>query len=96
MEFVWDEGNQYKNWKKHKVSSQECEEVFEDEVKKIFQDPVHSETEDRYILIGVTKNTRLLFIIFTMRGKKVRVISSRDLNKKERGLYEEKVDSSQV
>lgn len=96
VEFVWDKGNKDKNWLKHKVSNQECEEVFEDKNKKIFKDPVHSQTEKRYILIGMTKNEKLLFIVFTMRNEKVRIISARNINKKERRLYEEKIDSAEV
>lgn len=96
VEFVWDLGNRDKNWLKHQVSNQESEEVFEDQNKKIYKDPVHSDTEKRHVLVGKTKVDRLLFIVFTMRGKKVRIISARVLNKKERGLYEEKINLTKV
>ncbi|MEP7166453.1 MAG: BrnT family toxin [Candidatus Woesebacteria bacterium] len=86
VEFEWDEANQDKNWKKHKVSISEAEEVFLDKRKKISKDFFHSETEDRYILIGMTKSERALLVIFTRRKDKVRVISARDLNKREQFL----------
>lgn len=88
ISFVWDKGNKDKNWLTHKVANQECEEVFEDKNKKIFKDPVHSQTEKRYILIGMTKKKRVLFVVFTMRNQKVRIISARDLNRKERGFLD--------
>jgi len=88
VEFIWDKGNREKNWLKHKVTNKECEEVFFDYQKLISKDCFHSKKEKRFILLGETKRKRLLFIVFTLRGKKVRVISSRDINKKERKLYE--------
>lgn len=88
--FQWDKGNKGKNYLKHKVTDQECEEVFFDSKKKIFKDLLHSDKEDRYVLLGQTKENRVLFIVFTVRSGKVRVISARDLNKKEKMLYEEK------
>ena len=55
VEFEWDEGNKSKNLKKHQVGDQECEEVFFDQAKRVFKDILHSGTEERYILLGVTK-----------------------------------------
>ena len=89
-EFQWDKGNKGKNHLKHKVSDQECEEVFFDQNKKIFKDLLHSDGEERYILLGQTKENRILFIVFTIRSEKIRVISARNLSKKEKMLYEEK------
>lgn len=88
VEFEWDEGNQDKNLIKHKVTDEECEEVFFDSRKRILKDSPHSGCEPRYILIGRTKKQRTLFVVFTIRRNKIRVISARDLNKKERKLYE--------
>lgn len=88
LTFEWDEGNHLKNWNKHKVSTSEIEEVFFDDRKKIFPDPVHSNQEIRKLLIGKTRKGRLLFVVFTIRNLSVRVISARDLNKREKELYE--------
>ena len=86
VKFEWDQGNYDKNWKRHQVMYFEAEEVFFDDNKKIFEDPHHSETEKRYILLGRTVTKRALFIVFTIRNNLVRVISARDLNKKEQKL----------
>lgn len=86
--FQRDKGNKGKNYHRHKVTDLECEEVFFDQSKKIFKDMLHSGQEERYILLGQTKESRILFIVFTVRSGKVRVISARDLNRKEKKLYE--------
>jgi len=88
--FEWDEGNKIKNLTKHKVSQDECEETFFDPSREVQKDLLHSIGEERYILLGYTKYKRLLYIVFTIRNTKIRVISARDINKKERKLYEEK------
>lgn len=86
--FEWDKGNSNKNFLKHVVSNKECEEIFFDSGKKIFQDKLHSEDEDRFIILGKTLDGRLLYIAFTARDSNIRVISARDVNKKEIPLYE--------
>ena len=88
FEFEWDKGNIDKN-KKHKVGDKEAEESFFDTDKVTFPDVVHTtENEERLRIIGKTKKGRLLFIVFTKRGKKIRIISARDVNRKEVPLYE--------
>lgn len=87
IQFQWDKGNQGKNWENHHVGDEECEEVFFDADKKVAKDILHSHTEKRYILIGKTKRARLLFVAFTIRNLKIRIISARDIKKKERKLY---------
>lgn len=86
--FEWDKGNTGKN-KKHQVEDNEAEEVFLDEGKVIFKDKLHSKDEERFIILGKTKKERLLYIVFTKREVKIRIISVRDINKKEVHLYEE-------
>ena len=86
LTFEWDKGNGGKNLK-HSVSDSETEEVFFDENKVTLKDTLHSGKELRFILLGKTKNNRLLFIVFTIRQEKARIISARDLNKKEMHLY---------
>jgi hypothetical protein len=88
--FEWDEGNREKNQSKHGVSTSEAEEVFFDPHNQTYPDPTHSRSESRHILIGKTKNDRLLFIVYVVRNRRIRIISARDLNKrKEAKLYEE-------
>lgn len=87
FEFEWDQANFNKNLLKHNVSNEEIEQVFWDDQKKIFVDSKHSLTEKRHILLGKTFENRVLFIVFTIRKNKIRVISARDLNKKELNLY---------
>jgi len=85
--FEWNKGNFNKNWIKHKVTNKECEEVFFDRKRKYYKDKLHSDKEQRYILLGLTKKHRLLFISFTKRGSKVRVVSARPMDKKEQRFY---------
>lgn len=89
IEFEWDKGNKDKNFKAHGVTNEECEEIFFDPHKRIVNKIFHQGREERYILIGATKERRILFIAFTIRRKKIRVISARGLSRKERKLYEE-------
>ena len=88
LEFEWDKGNIGKN-KKHNVEDKEAEEIFLDDRKKTFKDKLHSGGEERFRVVGKTKKGRLLFVVFTMRKGKIRIISARDINKKEVSLYEE-------
>lgn len=87
FEFEWNKGNIGKNLK-HQVEDNEAEEVFFDEDKVIFKDTIHSRTEKRFILLGKTKRGRLLYLVFTKRIKSIRIISARDINRKEVNLYE--------
>ncbi|GAB6163538.1 BrnT family toxin [Desulfothermus naphthae] len=86
--FEWDEGNKDKNWIKHKVSNSECEQIFFNQPLIINFDEKHSDTETRFYALGHTDLNRKLFIVFTIRNKKIRVISARDMSKKERKIYE--------
>ena len=87
--FEWDEGNISKNWEKHKVSHLECEEVFFNEPLIVQKDREHSDEEIRYFALGRTNSGRLLFIVFTIRKEKIRVISARDMTRKESIRYEQ-------
>lgn len=89
LQFDWDTGNSDKNKLRHGVSDWECEEAFFDRRKVVLKDKLHSGTEDRFILLGKTKQKRLLFIAFTTRKERIRIISARDVTKKkEVELYE--------
>ena len=85
--FEWDEGNRDKNWIKHKVSTTECEQIFFNQPLVIQDDEKHSKEEKRFFALGHTDLGRLLFVVFTIRNGKIRIISARDMNKKERGVY---------
>jgi uncharacterized DUF497 family protein len=88
-EFEWDTGNSNKNKLKHGVEDWECEEAFYDPRKVMLKDALHSDGEKRYVLLGKTSQLRLLFLAFTLRGRKVRIISACDVTKKkEVDLYE--------
>lgn len=87
--FDWDENNREKNWEKHQVLAGECEEVFFNLPLLLRADPIHSQTEPRYYVLGHTIAGRRLFIAFTVREDKIRVISARDMSKKERKIYEQ-------
>ena len=88
ISFEWDAGNILKNWEKHKVSNDECEQIFTNSPLRIFDDKDHSRIEKRFVAYGETNNGRQLAIFFTIRKLLIRVISARDQDKKERKIYE--------
>lgn len=96
LEFEWDEANEDKNWLKHKVLAKEAEDIFYYSKRLLLEDIKHSEKESRFILIGKTKQRRMLFIIFTTRGKRLRVISCRDTNRKEEDFYEKAINTTKI
>jgi uncharacterized DUF497 family protein len=87
--FDWDEGNRDKNWAKHQVSNNECEEVFFNLPLLLQPDKAHSMAEACYYVLGQTNAGRRLFIVFTIRDEKIRIISARDMSKRERKIYEQ-------
>jgi hypothetical protein len=87
--FEWDKGNSLKNWERHQVKQSECEQVFFNEPHIISDDVKHSQKEQRWFLLGKTDSGKLLFMVFTVRKNLIRVISARDMNKKEREIYNE-------
>jgi uncharacterized DUF497 family protein len=86
--FQWDEGNSQKNWDKHRVTGSECEQVFFNQPLLVKDDVSHSKTESRYYALGRTDANRQLFLVFTVRENLVRVISARDMGRRERKVYE--------
>lgn len=91
--FEWDEGNSEKNWLKHKVARSECEQIFFNRPLVVADDEKHSQDEVRYYALGQTDRGRRLFLVFTIRGSLIRVISARDMNQAEKRIYDEKEDS---
>lgn len=88
LEFDWDKGNIEKSFIKHNVTNNEAEEVFENTPHFIMESEKHPMGERRFMLWGITDNGRKLTVIFTMRGDRVRIISSRDMHRTERRQYE--------
>lgn len=89
LEFEWDEAN-LNHVKRHDVNYEECEEAFYNKPFLVSKDEEHSEVEIRFQALGQTNKRRELFIVFTIRGGKVRVVSARDQNKKERIVKEKR------
>jgi hypothetical protein len=89
--FDWDEGNVHKSVDRHGISRAEAEQVFIDPRLLISDDVAHSVSEARYHALGRTQGGRLLHVTFALRknGTLIRVISARDINRKERNRYED-------
>lgn len=85
--FHWDKGNIDKNWLKHNVGPAECEQVFFNRPLVVQDDIAHSGSEERFYALGQTDSKRTLFIAFTIRKNLIRVISARDMSRKEREVY---------
>jgi uncharacterized DUF497 family protein len=85
--FDWDEGNVDKNWHRHGVAFWEAEDVFFNEPLLVRSDGLHGSTEARYLALGQTNSGRLLFVSFTVRGALLRVISARDMTRREVVAY---------
>ena len=85
--FDWDEGNTSKNWLKHQVTPSECEQIFFNQPFVAQEDLKHSKNENRYYALGQTDLKRYLFVVFTVRNNMIRIISARDMSRKERRVY---------
>ena len=90
--FNWDEGNTRKN-EKHGVSMAEAEQLFFNAPLLLLEDAKHSSEEPRFHALGQTDDERLLHITFTLRDarEKIRVISARDMHRKEKAIYEKAI-----
>jgi hypothetical protein len=91
--FDWDEGNARKSADKHDVSQPEAEQAFLNRPLLVSPDTLHSQQEPRYHALGTTDNKRRLHLTFTVRsgaaGRFIRIISARDMHRKERAKYEQ-------
>ena len=85
--FQWDAGNSEKNWRRHEVSQAECEQVFFNQPLVVDPDVEHSRGEPRFFALGHTDASRELAVVFTLRGKLIRVISARPMSRSERREY---------
>ena len=86
--FDWDAGNADKNWQRHQVGAAECEQVFFNQPLVAETDYAHSTDEIRHYALGRTDAGRRLFVVFIVRGSLVRVISARDMSRRERKEYD--------
>jgi uncharacterized DUF497 family protein len=89
MIFEWNSEKAQSNLAKHEVSFQEASTVFADPLSETFNDPDHSDREQRFIIIGHSENNRLLFVSHTDNGEIVRIISAREATRTERKQYEQ-------
>ncbi len=89
LEFEWDGTKAQLNLRKHGVSFEEACTVLGDLHARTMPDPLHSETEDRFIALGMSHYRRLLVVVFTDRDRRIRIISGRRATRRERRDYEE-------
>ncbi len=85
--FQWDSGNTGKIWQRHQVALAECEELFFNRPLVVGTDERHSASEERLYALGRSDSGRLMFVVFTIRWRLIRVISARDMSRKERRVY---------
>lgn len=91
MQFEWNTEKAIVNLKKHEVSFDEAETVFDDPLFVIFADPDHSFEENRFIIVGESNQHRLLVVSYTERPPAARLISAREATRPERKKYEEDI-----
>jgi hypothetical protein len=88
--FEWDPGKNVANKRKHGVSFEEARSAFSDQFARLIADPDHSDEEDRFVLLGVSIQARLLVVCHCLRENDcIRIISARKADKQERKIYEE-------
>lgn len=89
MKFEWDEGKAAANLSKHGVAFEEAQTVFDDPLYLDFYDPDHSLDEHRYIIVGESRQRRLLVVSYTERIDAIRLISARPATRAEQKAYEQ-------
>ncbi len=89
IRFEWDNNKNLTNVKKHKISFEEAKTVFIDENARVIPDPEHSETEERFIILGISNKLKLLIVVHTYRKNDeiIRIISARKATKSESKYY---------
>ena len=85
--FQWDAGNSTKIWERHQVMATECEELFFNRPLIVVSDEEHSAGEERFYALGQSDSGRPMFVVFTIRGRLIRVISARDMSRKDRRIF---------
>ena len=89
MEFEWDPAKARDNEAKHGITFLEATEVFADTLSSTAPDPDHSREEERFVIFGKTLRHRYLVVAFTERGGRLRIISARQMTRRERQAYEQ-------
>ncbi len=87
--FEWDDKKAETNLQKHSISFEEASTAFGDDLSITIEDPLHSQDENRYILIGQSIHARTLVVVHLEKTDSIRIISARRATKKERKFYEE-------
>lgn len=87
--FEWDEEKAAENLSKHGVSFTEASTVFEDPLSRTIPDPLHSDEEDRFVILGVSNLQHTLVVVHTYREDTIRIVSARQAAPRERYDYEE-------
>lgn len=89
IRFEWDPTKAEANLRKHKVSFEDAQSAFSDERALLIDDPDHSDTEDRFVLLGLSRSLRLLVVVHCYRaeGQSIRIISARKADADERTFY---------
>ena len=88
LEFSWDERKAAQNARRHGVRFEEAATAFIDPLGRVYDDPDHSETEARFILVGHSLAGRLLLVVHAEKGDTIRIISARGPTPRERAEYE--------
>jgi len=89
LQFEWDDQKAKQNFQKHRITFEAAKTVFRDPLAYIFNDPAHSASENREIIIGHDDKNRLVLVCFTERNTVIRLISARLATKKEQKDYEQ-------
>jgi uncharacterized DUF497 family protein len=89
LTFEWDDAKAEQNKLKHLVSFEEAATVFGDPLSLTIDDPLHSQQEERFVTVGESARHRLLVVVHTDRGERVRIISAREATSRERRDYEQ-------
>lgn len=89
MDFEWDSNKASRNKVKHGITFVEASEVFADQYSSTVADPDHSHDEERFLIFGKSRQGRYVVVAFTERGDRIRLISARQMTRREREAYEQ-------
>ncbi len=89
IHFEWDEAKNTQNQKKHSISFEEAKSVFFDPYARLISDPEHSDNEERFIILGLSRNLNILVVCHCYRepDEAIRLISARKASKQESTYY---------